>query len=204
MKNLAAPSPCSSSGGCDTAGCKANSSALTLKTDTTLSPGTYCGGIYVMKGTTTFSQGTYIIVGGGIGTQDTNSIVRSSGTGITIYNTYDSKNAYQPMSFNANSDVQLKASTSGAYAGILAMQDRTCCSATMPIESFQGGTNAQFEGTLYFPRSLLQFAGNPTINVVHYSIIVALRFSVVGSSTFNNDYSVVTGGSPIQQVGLVE
>ena len=204
LKNLAPPSPCSSSGGCDAAGCKNNASALTLSKDTTLTAGTYCGGIYVKSATITFSQGTYIIVGGGIGTQDTNSVVRSSGTGVTIYNSYDSKNAYQPMAFNANSDVQLSASTSGTYAGILMMQDRTCCATTMPIESFQGGSNAQFEGTLYFPKSQLQFAGNPTLNVVHYSIIVALRFNVTGTSTFNNDYSVLAGGSPIQQVGLVE
>lgn len=202
MKNLAPPSPCSSSGGCDAANCKANSSVDTINSTTTIFPGTYCGGIYVKKGTVTFSAGTYIIVGGGIGTQDTNSIIR--GTGVTIYNTYDSKNPYTPISFNANSDVELSAPTSGSYAGILAMQDRTCCSSTMPTESFQGGPNAEFEGTLYFPRSLIQFAGNPSVSMVNYTIIVARQFDVIGTSTFNNDYAALTGGSPIQQVGLVE
>ena len=154
------------------------------------------------KGTLTLSAGTYILVGGGIGTQDTNSIIR--GTGVTIYNTYDSKNPYQPLSFAANSDVQLSAPTSDPYAGILAMQDRTCCASTMPTESFQGGPNAVFQGTLYFPRSLIQFAGNPSMSLVHYTIVVARQFDVLGTSTINNDYSGITGGSPIQQVGLVE
>jgi len=207
LKNLAAPSPCSSSGGCNSADCSTHPNQVVVNTNGTdnLSPGTYCGGIYVKKGTAMFSSGTYILVGGGIGTQDTNSIVRSSG-GVTFYNTYSTSpvRAYQAVYFAANSDVQLSAPTSGAYGGILFMQDRNCCSGTMPQESFQGGPNAQFEGTLYFPKSQIQFAGNPTVSIVHYTIVVAWQIDVLGTSTFNNDYSVLTGGSPIQQVGLIE
>jgi len=208
LKNLAAPSPCSSSGGCAAAACKANSAPLVIDSDTTLNAGTYCGGIYVKKGTLTLSgtgTGIFILVGGGLGTQDTNSIIK--GTGVFLYNTYDSKNAYQAFSLAAGSDVELSAPTSGTYAGILAMQDRTCCSTapgSLLTESFQGGPSAKFEGTLYFPTSVIDFAGNPTVSIVHYTIVVAWQFRVLGTSTFNNDYSVLTGGSPIQQVGLIE
>jgi hypothetical protein len=91
---------------------------ITINTDTTLSPGTYCGGRAVKSATVTFSPGRYIIVGGGIGTQDTNSHIL--GSGVFFYNTYDANNAYGPINFNANSDVQLSApKTDGTYAGIL-------------------------------------------------------------------------------------
>src|SRR5262249_24417790 len=106
LKNLATPSLCSSSTVCDTAGCANNSKPVVVSADTTLSPGIYCGGIYVKKGTATFSPGSYIVVGGGIGTQDTNSII--VGSNVFFYNTYDSHNAFAPINFNANSSVQLR------------------------------------------------------------------------------------------------
>jgi Flp pilus assembly protein TadG len=204
LKNLAAPSPCSATGGCDSAGCAKNSKVLVINTDTTLSPGTYCGGIFVKNATVTFSPGTYTLVGGGIGTQDTNSIIR--GSGVTLYNTYDTNHPYSGFDFNANSDVQLSAPTSGTYTAILAMQDRNVVQDPYnpPAESFQGGANAKFEGVLYFPKSILEFAGNPTMSSAHYTIMVAWRISVQGDSKMNNDYSVLSGGSPIQSVGLIE
>jgi len=204
LKGLVPPAPCSSTGGCDLAACPKTSKVLVINSDTTLTPGTYCGGIYVKNATATFSPGTYVLVGGGIGTQDTNSIIR--GTGVTLYNTYDSNHSYSGFDFNANSDVQLSAPTSGTYTAILAMQDRTIVQDPYnpPQESFQGGANAKFEGTLYFPKSILQFAGNPSMSTAHYTIMVAWRISVLGDSKVNNDYSQLAGGSPIQQVGLIE
>src|SRR6185369_8793040 len=130
-----------------------------------INPGIYCAGIHIGNGTVTFNPGTYILVGGGITTQSTNSVIR--GTGVTIYNTYDSTSTnpnlgYGGLDLSANSDTQLTAPTSGTYAGVLFMQDRNCCS-TMPNESLRGGPNAKFEGIIYMPKSHVRFAGNPTI-----------------------------------------
>ena len=129
------PSTCNSSGGCNLAGCK-NGNGLTVNADVTLSPGVYCGGIKVKNGTATFSSGNYILVGGGISTQDSNSHIR--GAGVFFYNTYSSSSSYGAINFSANSDVQITAATSGSYAGILFMEDRTCCASTIPTDSFQG------------------------------------------------------------------
>ena len=68
----------------------------------------------------------------------------------------------------------------------------------------QGGPNAKYEGAIYFPKSVISFAGNPTMTTAHYSFLIGWRISVIGNSNINNDYSVLTGGSPIQQVGLIE
>ena len=64
LKSVAVPSPCSSSGGCASAGCPNNSNMQSLSG--AVSPGTYCGGIIVKNNTATFSAGTYILVGGGL------------------------------------------------------------------------------------------------------------------------------------------
>jgi hypothetical protein len=205
LANLQPPSPpCGSTTGCDSADCSTHPKTTVVKSDSTLSPGTYCGGIAIKSGTATLSPGQYILVGGGITTQDSNSHIR--GSGLFFYNTYNSANAYSEVDFNANSDVEIAAATSGTYAGILFMQDRGCCTTppSMPTESFQGGATSFFEGVLYFPKSLVAFAGNPSLDLAHYTIVVARRFTVKGSSTMNNDYSHLTGGNPITQVGMVE
>jgi len=42
------------------------------------------------------------------------------------------------------------------------------------------------------------------MSLSHYTILVAYDISLVGTGNINNDYSVLTGGTPIQQVGMVE
>jgi hypothetical protein len=202
LSYLQPPLPCSPTTGCNAADCSVHPNTVVVNSDTTLFPGVYCGGIRVKNGTATFSAGQYIIVGGGISTQDTNSHV--AGTGLFFYNTYNSTKAYAPISFAANSEVRIAAATSGDYTGVLYFEDRGCCPTTIPTESFQGGATSFFEGIIYSPRSLVQFAGNPTLDIAHYTIVIARRFSVQGTGTMNNDFSRLTGGNPIKQIGLVE
>src|SRR5262249_22565839 len=96
--------------------------------DATLNPGVYCGGLPVGNNSYTLNPGTYILVGGGLITQSTNSSIQ--GTGVFIYNTFDptSTNStyktYSPIKLGANSTVSLKASNTGTYAGILIFEDR--------------------------------------------------------------------------------
>jgi hypothetical protein len=201
LSYLTPPAPCSSTGGCNAADCSAHPNTEIINSDTTLLPGVYCGGIKVKNGTATFSSGTYIIVGGGISTQDTNSHI--VGSDLFFYNTYNSTKAYRPLDFNANSDVRISAGTTGDYQGVLMMQDRTCCS-TMPVESFQGGATSFFEGIVYAPNSLVEFAGNASLDFSHYTIVIARRFTVQGTGTMNNDFSKLSGGNPIKSVALVE
>src|SRR5262249_31372749 len=134
--------------------------------------------------------------------QDSNSHI--VGSDVFFYNTYNSTKQYEPIDFSANSSVQISAATNGAYMGVLFMQDRGCCAASMPTESFQGGSTSFFEGIIYTPKSLVQFAGNPSLDISHYTIVIARRFAVQGTGTMNNDFSKIPGGNPIKQVGLVE
>ena len=86
---------------------------------------------------------------------------------------------------------------------MLFMGDRNY-SGTLVTESMWANSTAKYEGTLYFPKTLLSYGGNPSMSTAKYSLVVAWRVSVQGDSTFNNDFSTLAGGNPIQQVGLIE
>ena len=206
LNSLPTPSPCDSVTGCGSANCPNNSKPFVVSSNMTLSARTYCGGIFVKNGTATFGPGRYILVGGGIGTQDTNSII--VGSNVFFYNTYDQHNAFAPISFSANSSVQVSAPDNDPpYSGILYFEDRGCCSS-MQTDSFQGGSSSYFQGTIYAPSSLVQFAGNPSVGVTSstakYTVVVARQFSLQGTSNMSNDFSNVAGGNPIKVVALVE
>ena len=206
LKYLPTPSPCDATTGCDAANCPNNSKGTVVSSNTTLSPGIYCGGIYVKSGTATLLPGQYILVGGGIGTQDTNSII--VGSNVFFYNTYDKHNSFSPIQFSANSSVQVSAPDSDPpYSGILYFEDRGCCSS-MQTDSFQGGSSSYFQGTIYAPSSLIQFAGNPAVGVTSstakYTVVIGRQFSLQGTSNMSNDFTNVAGGNPIKVVALVE
>ena len=168
----------------------------------TLNPGVYCGGINVKNNTYNLNPGTYIMVGGGLSTQDTNSYI--NGTGVTIYNSYGASDkgtyTYSGININANSNVNLTAPTSGTYTGILFFDDR---SAPAGSDSYGGGSTAVYQGTIYAKNQAITMYGNSAVSTA-YTIVVADTMSVVGTAGFNNNYSTLSGGSPLKQVALVE
>jgi Putative Flp pilus-assembly TadE/G-like len=202
LANLPAPSV----GPCD----QKNPYQVNTNGTVDLSPGVYCGGIFVKHGTANFTPGTYILNGGGLSTQDTNSII--TGAGVTIYNTYDPTstkswiNTYAPINIVANSRATLSAPTSGTYAGVLIMEDRrltpTSCGGSICTDNFGGGSLSSFTGIIYGRSSLMNFYGNAAMSA--YTIIVAYRLSMNGTTDINNDYSSLPTGNPIKITALVE
>jgi Putative Flp pilus-assembly TadE/G-like len=176
----------------------------------TLSPGVYCGGISVKNGTASLTPGTYILKGGGLSTQDTNSHI--TGTGVTLYNTYDPAsgnpaiNTYVPFNIVAGSTATLTAPTSGTYAGVLIMEDRsittTSCGGSLCSDNFGGGSTSGYTGIIYGPKSLMNFYGNASMTA--YTIIVSYRLAMNGTTDINNDYSSLPTGNPIKITALVE
>ncbi len=168
----------------------------------TLNPGVYCGGINVGNNTYTLNPGMYILVGGGLSTQSSNSQI--IGDGVTFYNTFGSTNqgnqTYSPISIAANSNVSLKAPHTGTYAGILFFEDR---SAPASSDTYGGGSSAVYEGVIYAKNAAITMYGNSSVNS-KYTMVVADTISLVGTTAFNNDYSALPNGSPIQRTVLVE
>ncbi len=164
-----------------------------------LSPGVYCGGISVGKWTANFTPGLYILKGGGLSTQNANSHI--TGTGVTIYNTYDATHPYAPYNIVANSTATLTAPTTGTYAGVLIMEDRSIPANTY-TDVFGGGASAAYTGIIYGPKSTMWFHGNAALTA--YTIIVSYDLKMVGTTAINNDYSSLPTGNPIKVTALVE
>jgi hypothetical protein len=172
--------------------------------DTDLYPGVYCGGIHVPNATYTFHAGTYILVGGGLSTQSANSHITSTG-GVTFYNTFGATTnsttySYSGIDIRATSTVSLIAPTSGTYSGILFFDDR---SAPASNDNYGGGATAVYQGTIYAKNAAVTMYGNSSVNTA-YTMLIADTISLIGTSGFNNDYSSLTGGTPIQQTVIVE
>jgi hypothetical protein len=194
----ALPVPASAPYTCDHIGTYSPSS------DTTLSPGVYCGGIHVGNATYTFSAGTYILVGGGLSTQSSNSHIIGNG-GVTFYNTFgattnSSNYSYTGIQISANSTVSLIAPTSGTYAGVLFFEDRNSPAAN---DDYGGGSTAVYQGIIYAKNAQVTMYGNSSVSTA-YTMLVADTIRLVGTSGFNNNYSSLLNGSPIQTTMMVE
>jgi Flp pilus assembly protein TadG len=169
----------------------------------TLSPGVYCGGIHVGNDTYTFAAGTYILVGGGLTTQSANSHI--VGAGVMFYDTFgattnSSTYSYSGIQIAANSTASLVAPTTGTYAGMLFFEDR----ASPPTnDNYGGGSTAVYQGIIYARNAAVTMFGNASISTA-YTMLVADTINMSGTTGFNNNYSSLASGSPIQQTVMVE
>src|ERR1700683_3764719 len=163
-----------------------------------LTPGVYCGGITVSGNSwLTFNTGTFILAGGGLQIVG-NSVM--TGTGVTFYNTTGT-GGYRGISITGNSTMNFSAPTTGTLAGILFFQDRTVASSGA-ASSIIGNSSSTFDGAFYFPTTALTYSGNSSTS--GYSIVVADKFTLTGNAAIGNNYSSLSGGSPIKATVLSE
>jgi len=158
----------------------------------------------VGNATFTFGAGTYILVGGGLSTQSSNSHIVGNG-GVTFYNTFgattnSSNYSYTGIQIGATSTVSLTAPTSGTYAGILFFEDRNSPAAN---DDYGGGATAVYQGIIYAKNASVTMYGNSSVSTA-YTMLVADTIHMIGTSGFNNNYSSLLNGSPIQTTIMVE
>lgn len=154
-----------------------------IKTDTTLAPGIYDGGIEVSAGATvTFEAGLYVFRDGGIKLTGNASL---AGDGVTFYLTGDDAK----LDFTGGSEIQLSAQTTGDLAGILVFQDPDAEEGL--THKFNGGADVQMEGVLYFSSQDVEFKGNASgTSTVPISVLARnLKFSGNSNFNFSADYS---------------
>lgn len=176
-----------------------------VNSDTTpdLYPGTYCGGIKISgNSSVTMHPGVYILDGGGMNLTGGSNL---TGTGVTIYNTFDNSQkygAYQPIVITGSGTMDLSAPTSEPYEGILFMADRNI-DPTSTGSDIEGGSGSVYNGVLYFPTTSLKFSGNSSTSG-SYTTLVCDRLTLTGSSQLNDNYSMLADGSPIKGAALAE
>ncbi len=177
----------------------------TISVSTTLSPGTYCGGINFSSGTTiTFNPGTYIFPGGSASQKGLNTggaTVTGAGGATLVFTcptsgscAASSQNA--TASFSGGSIVNLTAPTSGTYEGIVIYGD-----ATMPVGtqfSISGGSSGAFDGAIDLPNAALTYSGGSSSGSACTQII-ADTVTISGGASFGNgcnNGTVPIGGTP--------
>lgn len=222
LSYLSAPSNASASCGTSTGSPYYGSSNpvnVTLGT-VAFNPGVYCGGISItaaLLSNVTFNPGTYILrdktgllglTSGGLNiTLSTLSTI--SGNGVTFYNEGPSGgfNITEPLSGGSIvslSNFNLTAPSSGDYSGILFFQERGVSASSLFLANVIQGGNMQ--GAVYVPDGAVDYG--VTALSSSYNILVAkdINFLATVASTFGDDYSSLSGGSPLNgnNVSLVQ
>jgi len=159
---------------------------------TTLSQGTYCGGIHISGGNVTFSAGQYIMEGGGLTIDSASTTV--TGSGVFFYNTSNSNYPYGTLTISGQPNVTFSAPSAGAYQGIFWFTDRTQTSTSQ--NQINGATTATIQGTIYMPSVPLLYTGESSTST--YTGLVVDKLEINGSTNFKQDptgqYTGLSGG----------
>lgn len=137
-------------------------------------PGRYCGGLSI-QGLAVLAPGPYVIDGG---TLSINGGASVTGLGVTFLLTNGAK-----VVVNGGADVNLQASTTEPYAGMLFYADPA---NGMVSHNISGGTNAVFDGALYFPNQEVAFSGSTDMAGV-CTVIIADAVEITGNAGLSTD-----------------
>jgi hypothetical protein len=152
--------------------------------------GTYCikenGGTLNIQANVTLPSGTYVL-------DATNLNMSNNGASLTCHEcTFiltSSTASTQPSSIGTVSlnggKLDLTASETGTYAGIMIYQDRRASQCTSNCNLVNGNANSNLQGALYFPNQQVTFTGTSgmTTNCLQ---LVALTLTFSGNSAINN------------------
>lgn len=157
---------------------------LKITASTTLSPGTYCGGIRISKGATvTLSPGIYAFKDGKL---DVSGGATLKGANVGLY--FTGKGAV--LRFDADTKIDLTAPKDGVMAGMLVFEDRS--SPLNQKHEILSNDAKVLLGTLYLPQGELNIGANkPVAADSAYTIVVARRFTLSAGPTMvmNAKYS---------------
>ena len=179
-------------------GC-AGGNSLTINNTVTLSPTTFCNGLRLNSNAdVTLNPGTYYIDRGNF---KVNGGAKLRGTNVTIVLTSSTASSYATVDMNGGADVQLSASSSGQYAGLLFYQDRRADPSGS--NKFNGNSSTQFDGAVYIPNQSVDFNGGnvSATNVCTQVIARLILFS--GNSNMSNNCTGVNQ-SDVQIPGNVK
>ena len=149
----------------------------------TLTPGTYCGGITVNNGTNLMlSAGTYVVNGGDFKLNGNATIDGSAGVTLIFING-------ATFHFNGGGAMTLNAPAGGTYKGVAIYVDRADANANADV--INGTANITINGALYAPSQSVTYSGTsvstPCTQLIAYTITFA------GTSNFGYSASCPGG-----------
>ena len=223
---------------CDASGCSGKEKdsggpyePYTIDTNgtVTLNPGTYCGGIFVKKGTANLNAGVYVLRGGGLRVEGGNA--DANGSEVSFYNTCywacdDTNSDHDPekgkewfwtLDINSSSEVNFSAPLCNGGAsgnecvndldGILFFSDRDAPSSddpgAYPLNRIDSSVTATLAGAIYVGNQHLKFHSNATGNPSD-TILVSKFLEISSHSSVEISNYTGSGGSPLKRVTLVE
>jgi Flp pilus assembly protein TadG len=133
--------------------CTGSKTDLSISSNTTLSPGTYCKKLEIHNGTTvTLQSGIYVIRGALLKINSGAKLrVEPGGSGVFLYFVRDGSFGDATLDINAGSDADLWAQSSGPYQGILLYSHS---GNAINVDHIVNSQSSGFlKGTAYFPRS---------------------------------------------------
>jgi Flp pilus assembly protein TadG len=148
---------------------------------TTISPGTFCGGLNFSYGNITMNPGTYIIKGGSFAPAGG---VTVSGTGVTIVMTGDATSGYATANIANGTTINISAPTSGPTKGIALLQDPLAPHGV--TNNMAGGTNLNITGAMVFPSQIVNFS-NGSSNATACTQLIAYQVVFAGGARFGNN-----------------
>jgi Flp pilus assembly protein TadG len=175
-------------------------------TNTTLSPGVYCGGIsFNGNSNVTFQAGTYILRNGGLTVNGNSNL---TGNGVGFYLTGNGSR----IALNGNGAVNLSAPTSPSdpMAGLIFFQDHATAADSV-TNILNGNSNVRYEGTMYFGQQDVIINGNGNSNsLAPYTMMIANKVILNGNGTmtfnsnFDNSQVPRPSGMNLTRVGLMQ
>jgi hypothetical protein len=144
----------------------------------TLQPGVYCGGLDI-KGDATLKPGLYVIKNGPLNLNSQGTVV---GYGVTFYLI----GANAGFDINGGAKLELTPMTTGAYSGLLIVQDRN--SNVSGTSKLNGNSATLVKGAIYAPTQLVRMNGTGTFGQASpFMPLIADRVTITGNATSYTD-----------------
>jgi hypothetical protein len=172
--------------------CSGNNSKVNVGPQSTqsISPGCYKG--MDIKGTLNLAPGVYYIDGSSFRTGAQATVRGTNVTIILTSSTPSDPSSFANVSMNGGSTVNLTASDSGPYKGVLFFQDPRATTNTNFEDTengkgnlINGNSSSRFQGAIYMPRQQVTLNGTTGMNT-NCLQMVARRISFSGNATINN------------------
>lgn len=170
-------------------GCTVTDLVVDVGQTRTLSPGVYCKKLEIQNNATVYLKpGIYFF-------PDAELIVNAGGKLIGDEVMLFFNNAHGFLNANSFGRVQLKAPTSGTYAGIVLFQSRASTSWSAPPHIVNSDSSSYLQGSIYVPNGKLMLNSASTLNqTATFTLVIARTMELNSNGTFvaNANYNGAT------------